>query len=373
MKEVVEKLLKRDKKKISFILLLLLTMSAIISVYSWSMTASETKQINENVSQIQTSYDYKATLTPNILYPNGGTVEAGNTIMKKITKEIPFTLLSTVNSEVPVSANVSHEVNLLLKAGEYWERSFPLEQKKTFEKAGTEVTIINGNYKIDLEMIKNFITKVEDEIGVRSDKYTMEVVPNVQGTISYNGTVKNIQMEDHLIFQLSYDEILLASEKEFASSIPFVSTKVSSNTISLFGFDTSPVPVRITSTVFVLLFAVLISYLNKDFVANRKRIVPSQGEKINKKYGNRLIPVSNKVEIGQKSIVGLNSFKAIIQIADAKELPIFFYESKLYFIIDGDYMYQYEINEMELSRSRSRSRSKNSKDETESDPSYALE
>ncbi|WP_192797456.1 DUF5305 family protein [Psychrobacillus glaciei] len=373
MKEVVEKLLKRDKKKVSFILLLLLTMSAIISVYSWSMTSSDTTQINENVSQIQSSYDYKATLIPNILYPKGGTVEVGNTIMKKVTKEIPFTLLTTINSGVPVSAKVSHEVNLLLRAGEYWERSFPLEQKKTFEKTGAEVSIINGNYKIDLEMIKNFITKVEDETGVRADKYTMEIVPNVQGTISYNGTVKDIQMEDHLIFQLSYDEILLASEKEFASSVPFISTKVSSNTISLFGFDTSPVPVRITSTVFVLLFVVLISYLNKDFMANRKRIVPSQGEKIIKKYGNRLIPVSNKVEIDRKSIVTLNSFKAIIQIADAKELPIFYYESKLYFIIDGDYMYQYEINEMELSRSRSRSRSKNSKDETESDPSYALE
>lgn len=373
MKEIVEKLLKRDKKRVSFILLLLLTMSAIISVYSWSMSTSETKQINENVSQIQTSYDYKATLIPNILYPNGGTVEAGNTIMKKIAKDIPFNLQTTIYSEVPVIANVSHEVHLLLKAGEYWEKSFPLEQKKTFEKTATEVSLINGNYKIDLEMIKNFITKVEDEIGVRSDKYTMEIVPNVQGTINFNGVEKDIQMEDNLIFQISYDEILLASEKEFASSIPFISTKVTANKINLFGFDISPVPVRITSTVFVLLFAVLISYLNKDFVASRKRIAPSQGEKINKKYGNRLIPVTYKVEIGQKSIVALNSFKAIIQIADAKELPIFFYESKLYFIIDGDYMYQFEINEMELSRSRSRSRSKNSKNETESDPAYALE
>lgn len=349
-----------------------------MSIYSWSQPTTNTIQMNENTSQIQTSYDYKTTIIPSILYPNGGTVKAGDTIFKNITKEIPFTLVTSITSEVPVSANVSHEVNLLLKAGGLWERSFPLEGKQSFEQNGTELPIINGAYKIDLEMIKAFITKVEEEIGIRPEKYTIEVIPNVQGAISFNGTEQDVQMEDRLIFQVSFEEIILASEKEFTSSLPFKTTKVIPNTINLFGLEASPALARIISSFFSLLFAIVIIYLNKEFVANRKKNAPSQGEKINKKYGNRLIPVSNRVEVGQKSIVTLNSFKDIIQIADAKELPIFYYnlqmeESKLYFLIDGDYMYQYEINEIELARSRSRSRGKNKKNEAESDPSYALD
>ncbi|QBP41864.1 DUF5305 family protein [Paenisporosarcina antarctica] len=65
----------------------------------------------------------------------------------------------------------------------------------------------------------------------------------------------------------------------------------------------------------------------------------------NKKYGSRIIPVSQKINSAQKSMITLFSIESAIKIADEKELPVFFSrvqqdEKALYFIIDGDYLYQ---------------------------------
>ena len=130
-------------------------------------------------AQIGDNYDYKATITPNILYPNGGTVEVGDTIFKKITTAIPFNLKSTINSDNEVIAKGTHEVQLLVNAGDLWERSFPLEQKKSFEQKGTEISLIDTAYKIDLGKVNTFITQVEEETGIRPSQYTIEVVPNI--------------------------------------------------------------------------------------------------------------------------------------------------------------------------------------------------
>ncbi|MEK4484679.1 DUF5305 family protein [Psychrobacillus sp. FSL H8-0484] len=378
MRETLDNVFKKYQKKFTIILLPVLVVAGVISVYTLMQPTTITNQVDNNVSHFQTSYDYKATITPNILYPTGGTIEVGDTMYKKITNAIPFTINSTINSENEVIAKGTHEFQLLIKAGDLWEKSFPLAEKQSFAKKGTAISIIDKSFKIDIEKVKTFILKVEEETGIRTEEYTIEIVPNIQGTIISGGIEKDIKMEDKLIFQYFYEEIKLATEKKFISTIPFTTTEISKNMFTFFGSELPLTPVRIISSVFSLLFILVIIYMNKNFWANRKKNVQSLAEKINKKYGKRMISVSQKVETSQKSIILLNSFKAIIQIADAKELPIFYYnmhldESKLYFIIDGNYMYQYEINEIELARSRSRSRVKNNKNEAESDPAYALD
>lgn len=43
-------------------------------------------------------------------------------------------------------------------------------------------------------MTIKFITHVEDEVVIRPEMYTMEMLPNVQGTISYTGVKKDISV-----------------------------------------------------------------------------------------------------------------------------------------------------------------------------------
>ncbi|MEK5067052.1 DUF5305 family protein [Sporosarcina sp. FSL K6-1508] len=346
MGSILVHLYKGKHRKIFLPLLLVLIISVAVSVYSLSGPAITITQINDDIPRIETNYDYKATLMPNVLYPNGGTVEAGDTMFRKITTAIPINLKSTIDYENEILAKGTHEAKLVIKAGDMWERMFPLEKKQAFEEKGKAIAILEKAYKIDLEKVNAFILQVEEETGIKLPQYAIEVVPNIQGTINYDGKEMNIQEQGKLTFQYSYEEIALASEKVFTSMSPLATTEMIPNTFNLFGFSLPLSRVRIISSLFSLSLLLTIIYVYKRLVTNHAKPITSRVEKINKKYSSRIIPVSEKLNIDQKSILTLDSFKSVLKIADDKELPIFFHNdhqdgSAIYFIVDGDYLYSY--------------------------------
>lgn len=351
MLEGVLHMLKRNHDKRFKAFVILLVLSAAASIYFFLQPAASTVQVNDNQSQMETRYDYKAEMMPNILYPDGGTVEAGNTIFNKISVSIPFNLTSTIQSQKQVSAKGTHEVQLLIKAENFWERTFPLEEKQAFEQTGTDISIIDQPYKIDLEQVKSFILRVEEETGIRPAQYTLEIMPNIQGTILDSGAEKPFQLQDKLVFQYSFEEIVLASEKEFTSTTASTSSQVIPNTLHVIGMDISISFLRVSSLIFSILLLASIIYLYKNSRIHPSAAYTSEIDSINKRYSNRIIPVSQKINIVQKSIFVLDSFQSILKIADDKELPIFFSKDQkedtgVYFIVDGNYLYTYDVNKM---------------------------
>ena len=347
MRKLSIKKFKVNNKKIVFVLVVLLIISIPISVYSLLKPLSVSSQVSDNTSRIETIFDYKATIKPNILYPNGGIVEVGDTIFGKITTSIPVNLSSTINSKNEVIAKGSHEIQLVVKAGEFWERTFPLAQKQTFEQKGKQISIIDSTFNINLEEVNTFIAKVEEETGISPNQYAIEVVPNILGTINYEGKERVFQLEENLAFQYSFDEITLASEKTFSSETPFISSEVITNTFTVFGVSMPLILVRTISTIIAFILLIVLIFTNKNLLLNRNKPIRSQVDKINKKYGNRIITVSQKLNIDLKLVITLSSFTSILKVADEKELPIFCHKihedgTALYFIVDGDYVYNYE-------------------------------
>jgi hypothetical protein len=341
--ETISNALKRYKKSLSKIFAILLILSIILTVYTFMQTATTTILVNDNNSLIETGYNYQAEIRPNVLYPDGGTVDAGSTIFKKITTAIPFNIKSIIHSEKDIKAKGTHEVQLLIKAGDLWEREFPLEEKQAFEQKGTEIPVIDQNFKIDLEEVNTFITRVQDETGVNPGQYTLEILPNIEGTINGSGVEKTFQMQDRLIFQYSYEEILLASEKNFSTMVPFTSSGVTEKNFKVFGFVIPLNFVRIGSAAFSIFLLVMLIYLHKNSKVNPITTEASELERINKRYANRIIPVSQKILTTQKSVVALDSFKSMVKISDEKEFPIFLEKEKsIFYIVDGDYLYTYE-------------------------------
>lgn len=340
-------------KNFLYLLVLLFLLSTAISAYTILQPAKTNNQIYENKIQIESRYDYKAKVTPNILYPDGGTIDVGNTIFKKITTAIPFQLTSSITAERQVEVQGTHEVQLAIIAGDLWEKIFPMEEKQKFKQKGLDISLIDHTYSIDLETIQSFITKVEDETGIRSEQYTLEIRPNIEGTINYKGEERAIQVQDILTFQSSYDEIQLAGEKEFSTSSPFTSDRIMTNVFHIGGMEVPINPVRTGSIISSLLLLAAILFITKEHWHARKNQIDSHFDTINKKYRSRIIPVSQKINMTQKSIFVLDSFKSVLKIADEKELPIFYFidlqnESDIYFLVDGDYLYSYEARKTEV-------------------------
>ena len=339
--------IKKNTKTLSYILAPLLLITASVAILSILEPATTTSLTNNNTVNIETGYDYKATLTPNILYPKGGTVEVDNTIFTKITTALPFNLNSTISSDNEVTAKGTHQIQIVVNAVDLWERVFPLGKQESFELAGTEISLIDSALNIDLTEITAFIEQVEEETEIRAEQYTIEVVPNIEGMIHYAGKDMPIPEQDALVFQLTNDEIVLISEKSSISVTPFTTTDAITNTFNFFGAALPLGSVRLVSTlVSILLLLPLIYVLIKGTTSNKKSMT-TLVDKINKKYGGRIIPVSQNINTNNKSLITLQSFKDVIKIADEKELPIFCYKvhldgSAVYFIIDGDYLYNYE-------------------------------
>lgn len=346
MRKTLAKIFKKNNKNLFIILIILLAVSTTLSVFSLLQPTTITNQTSGNTPQIVTNYDYKATITPNILYPNGGTIDAGETIFKKITTAIPFNLNSTIHSQGEITAEGTYEVQLVIKAGGFWERAFPLEQKQTFHLSGTTLPVIDQAFTIDLEKIYDFIMQVEHETDIRPSEYSIEVVPNIEGTIHSAGKELAIPKQDNLIFQYLYEEMTLASDTTFTSQLtPVVATQIMPNSFNLFGLSVPLASIRISSTILSFFLLLSIIYLRKSTLTQRSTLPCI--EKINKKYAKRLIPVTQKINVNENSIFTLDSFKSILKIADEKELPIFFCKnhqvgSAEYFIVDGNYVYSYQ-------------------------------
>ncbi len=366
---------KKNHTIINYLLLIFLAASAILAIFTWLQPATVT-QNNENTLTIQSTYDYKTTITANSLFPEGGTVDTGNTIFKNITQAIPVTLDTVINFKEPVLAEGSHEIQLLLKAGEYWERTFPLQEKRSFKNEGTEIAVMKEKVSIDLDMIKEFIAEVEKDLSIRPEFYTLEVMPNLAGTVSRDGMVQEIQQADNLKFQIYFEEVLLASDTSFTSSYPYSETMTYTNTLHLFGLGISITLLRNICTAAAAFFLLAILLMNKEGLISRMNRSSSESVKIERKFGDRLIPVSQEMQTEGKNIISFDSFKSLIQLADAKDLPVFqFKDTPLhtvhYFVIERDYIYQLEVHEATFTRTRIQKRNK--KKETESDSPYAVD
>lgn len=348
MERILATVLKKNNKKLFLSLLSLLLIVAVLSIYSWITPRTTTLQPDDRTPEIETTYTYKAMIKPNVLYPNGGTIEVGDTLYKKITTAIPFDLKTVINAEEEVLVKGIYDVQLLIKAEDIWEKAFPLQNKQSFEQRGTDISVIDNSYQIDLDQVKSFILQVEDETGIRHSQYELEVVPTIQGEIQYADRVRDFDIQDKLEFDYFSEEIQLASDKRFTTAIQFNDTQTIVNSFSILGFSLPLIPVRITSTTLfvLLLLSILFSLVYLDEGPVKKAVKP-EAERLNKKYGRRLIRISQQINFEGKTIVPFETFKSMLKIADEIEQPIFFYEngndhSQLYLIVDVVCVYMYE-------------------------------
>lgn len=336
-----------NTKTLSYILAPLLLITATISILSLIQQATTTSDINANTTNIETSYNYKATITPNVLYPKGGTIEGEDTIFTRITAGLPLNLKSTINSDKEVTVKGIHQIQVVVNAAGLWERVFPIGKQESFELSGTNMSLIDTAFNIDLNEISAFIRQVEEETEIRAEQYTIEVVPNIEGIIHYAGRDLPIPEQDPLIFQLANEEVVLISEKSSTSITPFTTTEVVTNTFNIFGAAIPLGFIRLLSTLISTLLLIPLVYFFINSKTTYKKSMPTEVDKINKKFRGRIIPIDQKVDTNQKTMIILQSFQDLIKIANEKELPIFCYkvhldQSATYFIVDGDYLYNYE-------------------------------
>ncbi|NDI35925.1 DUF5305 domain-containing protein [Chengkuizengella sediminis] len=319
-----------------------------MTVYSISKPTSITNESLDNRITQSTNFEYKAEIIPNILYPNGGIIDPGNIMIRSITNTIPIYIKSTVSSDHPVEVEHTSEVTLLVQAKDLWEKEFPLNSIHQSKATENETIILNDEYKIELESIITFIENVEEETGISVGSYQLKIIPNINGMIHYKENEIPLANGAFLSFEYSSNRIKFVENNGISEEKSLINKTVIPQYFHLFKLN---IPLTWLRVFFSILSLTIVFYflyqINKN--VKRKKQYISEATKIDKKYLKRLINVKEAVNTTDKSIVKIESIKALLQIVDEKDLPIFRYHDGIknnttYFLIDDQYFYSYDAN-----------------------------
>lgn len=302
------------------------------------------KSVLNTINQ-KTSFDYKVEVLPSTLYPQGGIVETKDAILTRIVKSIRLHLESSVNSDKPININGKEKITLMLIADGLWEREFPLFQEKKISLQGTDNKIIGEDIVVDVASIAAFVQKVEKETEIRPEKYLLKIQTGIEGNIVFENNNIPLDSTPEMVFDFSNYIVKPTGEKEFLKETPIEKVTVLEKKFEL--FNTS-IPLIIAKYSFPLLSIIISIPIILEIFRNKKKlkILKTEAEIIDKKYGNRLTYLENRLSSESKIVINLKSFKPLIQISDEKEIPILRFNNEdickvTYCIINGDCIYNY--------------------------------
>lgn len=303
----------------------------------------ETK-ISNSISQ-NTVFDYKATVTPNTLYPDGGTIEPGKSIFTNITSSIPVNIQTSIQSDNPIEADGTKQVILSISSGDLWEKEFPLKAAEPFSLTGKDLSIVDGEYIIDLEKVSSFIETVESETKISNSSYILSIKPKFDGFITYRDNQHEFKNDALLSFEYTKEKITLIDENglEYVNSSNVEDNIVTDNRFQMLGIDAPLEIVRWTATILSVLLLIVLSMI---YSFKKTSSASLEAESINKKFKSRIINVSDELDLSRKTEIPLTAFKDLIQISDERELPVFKQETKSslhYFVLENDFCFIYKV------------------------------
>lgn len=283
--------------------------------------------------------DYWVKLKPNAIFKEN-LLMAGKTYYTKLTDYINLNYSYLFNADQETQLEGSYMITATLEAKDMWHKDFVLLPPQPFSNKA-KTYIFNKSYQLRLQPFKDYLKKVNEEIGVtaREPKLTVKVGINLKAR------AKAGSFSESLVPAM----VIPLTEGEYKIEGNLVNKK--SNTISKSVTTSDPTleqkKSRFTLICVATIFAgIFLGYLL--FYTNGKPIPPIEEEVlIQKKYGARLLKVPGGIELGDHVMaISFNSFDDLVKIADELGKPIIYFNSPNnelvnYFVFDGQVVYKY--------------------------------
>jgi len=315
----------------------------IITAHAFTTSQFTEEKLNKNIITQKTVFDYK---TKELPYGING---AEGIIFPKTQNVIDVYIEITVNAVEAVKVKGNYSILLKLIAEGLWDRTVTLEDKKYFDNEGETVELINQKLSIDLEKILKDVETISSEvIGYGPSKLLLNIVPVIEGDITYENNKIDLESGMAMTFEFSQNQVVLRGEKEYSKQTPVDEVKILEHKINLFGLMI-PVPVYryVSLPVFLIFsgFALLILILKRQEGIEQM----TEADQIEKKYKNRLIPIQQPIDYKNKIAIPLESMKSLVRISDELDRGILKYhcdtEGKVfYYVIEDNYLYTYSID-----------------------------
>ncbi|MBE4907174.1 hypothetical protein IMZ08_03760 [Bacillus luteolus] len=342
---------KPARKKGFFILVSVWVILLFTTFYTLVTPTTIKQETLENLIQDKTIFSYSVDSKPSTLYPEGGLISPPpKVVIGSITNSIDLSVDKIIVSNEPIQVEGTYKVILKVIAEEIWEKEFNLVEEQEFKTEGINLELINETFKVDPQAIQDFIEQTEKEVKV-SGKYSVQVIPVVEGFITYRDNVYALDKEGSVLF--NYQSYLFSLQNE---TLEFDNVSEVMNTIEhlrnfqLFGIQLEWVTLRLALLIItpLLFIPIMLLYRTIKPLGLRQWITTKRDRKkhIDNKYKSHIIQLTEKPDMENMKPLHVPTIDDLIRLADEKELSVFTYKEKkdqsIYFILDGNFTYLFK-------------------------------
>lgn len=327
-----------------FVLGLLAFASLVLGFFAFTRPLQHS--VADNVIYQQTgTFSYSAAASPGIY--DTGMLSSGQPVFPKLNcllnLQFNYTL---VGDELQDLAGTYQLTAKVIETGSGWQRTIPLEQKKSFSgNAYTTDTTLN------LCQVDALVAAMEQKTGFRATYYSFVVIPSV--TISGNVAGRELQdtFEPRLVFRFDQLHFFLTREDPQADPLSPSKTgilkgfRTEANTFSLLGKDFIVSRMRTFALIGLgLSLAGMLSLGLFIFTVARR----SQEALVQMKYGSMLVEVHDGCLETPARMIDVVAMDDLVKLAERHNSTIL-HESRRpihYYFVPGDGItYRYAISE----------------------------
>ena len=289
------------------------------------------------------AFSYSANAGRSVVYPDGE-VSTGEPLYVNLLEQLEVGFDYELRSDAVTSAKGDAALVAELKGASGWKKSFRLQEPTGF--SGTAE--LRGT--IDIAKLQRLITRLGAMTGV-PDTFTLVVRPEVkvEGTVA--GRTVDAEFSPELgmsvdasqlkVVQQNGDDDAYATTEKASVAV----TRSRPNTIALPGMQIA-VPQARTIASLAAGASLLVLLVLLIPVLRRRRSLPDEAAKIEMRYRRWLIPVASRNTADLTSSVRVQSFDALVSLAEQYERMILHErtsEGHTYFVEEGGVAYYYRI------------------------------
>lgn len=318
-----------------------------------SFTSPVSTMTESEKAQYSTTVECQAVVKPCTLYPQGGTVPAGKSVINKITRTLLFDITAQVRADQQVAVQGALRTALMLSADGYWEKQYLDAQEQSFTTAQDGGWTAHTTLQLDISGLESFIQRMEEETGINGSVYLIKIVPEVTGNIALGGNDFPLPGVEPVVLEMVDGQMSLQARSDTANgaaAFPIQgSNEIATAAVAQPVFLLLPgfmLPVAIARWISLVLIALPLGPLAWDPAQKllRRMRNRSEEEQIDRRNRSRIIAIRGGDALQNKPTVELQSFQKLAAMAEHKELPLFKLSgegSPAYLVIDTGMIYRY--------------------------------
>lgn len=328
-------------------LISLLLLYSVINVYASYQKQEVTTKSYTVFSYYQDgNFNYRVYLTDNSIYPDKDFLLPGDgiyfkNIIKNITTSFTYSFNIDTNAEISGSYNLQAELQTSL-----WSKNYSINTKNsngTFKSNGKNVEFTIDSFDVNLDYYENIVSKIEGETGVTVSNPILIIKCFI------NVIIKTPSKTIYKTFTPDLSFTLETKQIEITENAANYQSNMETEKQTLYHKEVVDERNR-WSLISIILLVILIIILLLTKSNLKISQIEKNVKKINKKYGEWLVDITNNPVNSAEKKITLKSFDDLIKTGEELGKPILHYHESsnnhLFFVMDGSTVYVYELSLM---------------------------